>query len=136
EPGTTYYYRFTALGRTSAIGRTRTAPLTAPRLRFAVVSCSSLPHGYFHVYRAIAERADIDAVVHLGDYIYEYADGFYGDLRESEPKHAVQTLDDYRARYAQYRRDPDLQEAHRQHPFICVWDDHEFADNAWRGGAT
>ncbi|MDF2697484.1 MAG: phoD, partial [Labilithrix sp.] len=136
EPGTTYYYRFIALGRTSLTGRTRTAPLDARRLRFAVVSCASLPHGYFHVYRTISERPDIDAVLHLGDYIYEYAEGDYGDVRESEPKHAVQTLADYRERYAQYRRDPDLQEAHRQHPFVCIWDDHELVDNAWRDGTT
>jgi alkaline phosphatase D len=136
EPGTTYFYRFIALGVASPIGRTRTAPLDAKALRFAVVSCASLPHGFFHVYRAIAQRPDIDAVVHLGDYIYEYADGDYGKVRKSEPEHAVQTLADYRTRYAQYRRDRDLQEAHRQHPFICIWDDHEVVDNAWRDGTT
>lgn len=136
EPGTTYYYRFIAAGRTSLVGRTRTAPLDAKRLRFAVVSCASLPHGYFHLYRAIAERPDIDAVVHLGDYIYEYAEGDYGKIRESEPKRAVQSLGDYRERYAQYRRDPDLQEIHRQHPFICIWDDHEIIDNAYKDGTT
>ena len=136
EPGTTYFYRFTALGRTSSIGRTRTAPQDASQLRFAVVSCASVPHGYFHAYKAIAQRADVDAVVHLGDYIYEYADGDYGKIRESEPAHALKTLDDYRARYAQYRRDPDLQECHRQHPFINIWDDHEYADNAYRDGVT
>ncbi len=136
EPGTTYYYRFTALGKTSPIGRTRTAPVDAPRLRFAVVSCASHPHGYFHVYRAIAERTDIDAIVHLGDYMYEYADGDYGKIRNSEPRKAVESLADYRTRYGQYRRDADLQEAHRQHPFICIWDDHEFIDNAYKDGTT
>lgn len=136
EPGTTYYYRFRAAGFTSPMGRTRTAPLDAKQLRFAVVSCASLPHGFFHVYRAIAERGDIDAVLHLGDYIYEYADGDYGDLRSSEPKDAVESLDDYRTRYAQYRRDADLQEAHRQHPFVATWDDHEFIDNAYKDGET
>ena len=135
EPATTYYYRFGARGLVSQVGRTRTAPLVASRLRFAVVSCSSLPHGFFHVYRAIAERPDIDAVLHLGDYIYEYGDAEYGDLRKSEPTHELLNLDDYRMRYAQYRRDEDLQEAHRQHPFVCTWDDHELADNAWKGGA-
>lgn len=135
EPATTYYYRFGARGLLSPVGRTRTAPLVASRLRFAVVSCASLPHGFFHVYRAIAERPDIDAVLHLGDYIYEYGDSEYGDLRKSEPTHELLTLDDYRTRYAQYRRDEDLQEAHRQHPFVCTWDDHEIADNTWKGGA-
>jgi alkaline phosphatase D len=136
EPGRTFYYRFFALGRRSPIGRTRTAPAGAvSRLRFAVASCSSLAHGYFHGYRAIAERAELDAVIHLGDYIYEYASGGYGNVRPYEPEHEAVTLADYRARHAQYKRDPDLQEAHRQHPFICVWDDHETADNAWQDGA-
>ena len=134
--GTTYYYRFRVGGETSPVGRTRTAPMGASaRLRFAVCSCSSYAHGYFHGYRRISERADLDAVIHLGDYIYEYGTREYGSLREYEPAHEIVSLDDYRARYAQYRSDPDLAEAHRQHPFICVWDDHETADNAWREGA-
>lgn len=137
EPGTTYYYRFHALGRTSPVGRTRTAPADcAPRLRFAVVSCSSLGHGYFHSYRAISKRADLDAVIHLGDYIYEYGTDEYGDVRPYEPAHEIVTLADYRMRHSQYKRDADLQAAHRQHPFIAVWDDHEVANNAWEDGAT
>jgi alkaline phosphatase D len=137
EAGTTYYYRFGALGRTSPTGRTRTAPSGGvEHLRFAVVSCSSLAHGYFHACRRIAERDDVDAVIHLGDYIYEYGDGEYGDVRGYEPPHEVVTLDDYRLRYSQYRRDPDLQELHRLFPMIAVWDDHESADNSWRGGAV
>ena len=135
-PGRTYFYRFHALGETSPVGRTKTAPRDAANLRFAVVSCSSLPHGYFHVYASIAKRPDLDAVVHLGDYIYEYADGEDGDERPSLPEHELRTLDDYRRRYAQYRRDPDLQEAHRQHPWVTTWDDHEVADNAWKEGAS
>ena len=136
QPGTTYYYRFFALGRESPIGRTRTAPDGAvDRLRFAVCSCSSLAHGYFHAYRRVAERADLDLVVHLGDYIYEYGNGEYGELRDYEPPTEIVSLDDYRTRYAQYRRDPDLQELHRQHPVVAVWDDHESADNAYRDGA-
>jgi len=135
-PGTTYYYRFFALGRTSPTGRTRTAASGAlDRLRLAVMSCSSLAHGYFHAYRRVAERTDLDLVVHLGDYIYEYGSGEYGDIREYEPAHEILTLADYRARYSQYRRDPDLQECHRQHPMVAVWDDHEVADDAWAGGA-
>ena len=135
EPGTTYYYRFSGLGASSVVGRTKTAPRTASQLRFAVISCSNYAEGYFHVYRAIAERPDIDAVVHLGDYIYEYADGDYGDERKSIPEHEIVTLDDYRARYGQYRLDPDLRDAHRQHPFITTWDDHEIADNSWKNGS-
>lgn len=136
SPATTYYYRFQLDGDVSPIGRTRTAP-TGPtsRLRFAVTSCSSYAHGYFHVYRHIADRADLDAVLHLGDYIYEYASNSYGDVRPYDPPHEILTLEDYRRRYAHYRLDPDLQELHRQHPVIAVWDDHETANNSWSGGA-
>jgi alkaline phosphatase D len=133
----TYYYRFMAAGETSPIGRTRTAPEgDTSRLRFAVASCSSLAHGYFHGYRRIAERADLDAVIHLGDYIYEYGTGQYGRIRSYQPDHEIRSLEDYRMRYAQYRGDADLSEAHRQHPFITTWDDHESADNSWRDGAN
>jgi alkaline phosphatase D len=134
--GSTYYYRFRLGGMTSPIGRTRTAPAgTVERLRFVVCSCSSYAHGFFHGYRRIAERADLDAVIHLGDYIYEYGTGEYGNVREYDPPHETVSLDDYRRRYRQYRLDGDLQEAHRQHPFITVWDDHESADNSWDMGA-
>jgi alkaline phosphatase D len=133
--GTTYYYRFYCLGRTSPIGRTRTAGTDVSRLRLAVMSCSSLAHGYFHAYRAVSLRADLDLVVHLGDYIYEYGTGEYGDVRPYEPATETLTLADYRARYSQYRRDPDLLECHRQHPFVATWDDHEIADDAYDGGA-
>jgi len=134
--GTTYYYRFSVGSTRSPVGRTRTAPSgSVDRLRFAVVSCSSFAHGYFHGYRDLAERADLDAVVHLGDYIYEFQNYLYGNVRTYDPPTAVVTLSDYRRRYAHYRRDADLRAAHQQHPFIAVWDDHEFANNAWRDGA-
>jgi alkaline phosphatase D len=137
EAGSTYFYRFRALGRTSPTGRTRTAPAAGVQhLRFAVVSCSSLGHGYFHGYRRIAERDDVDAVIHVGDYIYEYGDGEYGGVRGYEPPHEIVSLDDYRLRYSQYRRDPDLQELHRRFPMIAIWDDHEAADNSWKNGAV
>lgn len=135
--GTTYYYRFASGDVQSPIGRTRTAPVGAvERLRVGVVSCSSLAHGLFNAYRRVAERADLDVVLHLGDYIYEYGDGEYGSARAYEPAHEIVTLEDYRLRHAQYKRDADLAEAHRQHPFICVWDDHETADNSYRDGAN
>jgi alkaline phosphatase D len=141
RPGRTYYYCFEALGHRSPIGRTRTLPVGGvARLRLAVASCSNHPYGYFNAYRAIAERADLDAVIHLGDYIYEYANGQYGDGapldRVPEPNHEIVSLADYRTRHAQYKTDPDLQEAHRQHPFIAVWDDHESANDAFRDGAA
>lgn len=133
-PGQTWYYRFQALGRVSPIGRTRTAPAGAvERLRLGVVSCSFYSLGYFHAYRSLATRPDLDLVVHLGDYIYEYGTG--GD-RAHQPSHEIVTLDDYRQRYAQYRTDPDLQAAHRLHPWVVVWDDHETANNAWKDGAS
>lgn len=135
EPGRTYYYRFFALGRESAIGRTRTAG-DFDRLRFGIVSCSSFNWGYFHSYRQLAEQPDLDAVLHLGDYIYEYGTGYYGDVRPSEPEGEMVSLADYRTRYSQYRRDADLQAVHRQHPFIVVWDDHESTDNSFAEGAA
>ncbi len=141
EPGRTYYYAFDAGGERSPIGRTRTLPGNgAARLRLASVSCSNLPAGYFNVYRCLANRPDLDAVIHLGDYIYEFANGVYGDGtatgRVPQPLTEAVTLEDYRRRYASYRADADLQEAHRLHPFIVVWDDHELANDAWKGGAA
>jgi alkaline phosphatase D len=136
EPATTYYYRFRTPRRTSPTGRTRTAPSGAvDRLRFGMVSCSSFAHGYFHVYRAVAGRNDLDAVIHLGDYIYEYETGGYGDVRAYEPGNEIVTLADYRTRHSQYKRDPELQAVHRQHPFIVVYDDHETANDSYKDGA-
>jgi alkaline phosphatase D len=135
-PAQTYYYRFRARGASSPLGRTRTAPAGAtPHLRFGIASCSNWARGYFHGYRALAGHADLDAVIHLGDYIYEYGYDEHTDVRAVEPPHAIVTLADYRTRYAMYRGDPDLQEVHRQHPFITVWDDHEIANNAYKDGA-
>lgn len=141
EPGATYYYRFESGRERSPTGRTRTlAGPNARHLRLAVVSCSNYPYGFFNVYGRLAARADLDAVLHLGDYIYEFENGRYGDGtslgRVPRPAGEIVTLEEYRLRYATYRSDPDLQEAHRQHPFITVWDDHELANNAWREGAA
>jgi alkaline phosphatase D len=136
EPGRTYYYRFRVPAGESRVARTRTAPAgPVPRARFGVAACSSYAQGYFHAYRALAERADLDAVIHLGDYIYESGVGQYGSARMHDPPREALSLTDYRARHAQYKRDPHLQEAHRQHPFITVWDDHESANNSWKDGA-
>ena len=139
EPGAHYFYRFTALGEASPVGRTRTLPRQTSRVRLAVASCSNLPWGYFNAYARIAARADLDAVLHLGDYIYEYRNGTYGDGtafgRVPMPDKEITTLEDYRTRHAQYKSDPDLQAAHAAHPWVVVWDDHEFTNNAWRGGA-
>ena len=134
-PGRSYYYQFESTGAYSPMGRTRTAPAgDIGRLRLASVSCAQFTSGFFNVYRAVAARADLDAVLHLGDYIYE--NGSAGNLgRAHDPAHELFTLADYRTRYAQYRSDPDLQECHRQHPFICAWDDHESANDSWMGGS-
>lgn len=139
-PGQTYYYAFECSGVRSPIGRTKTLPVgSTAAARLAVVSCANFPSGYYVVYAAIALRDDIDAVVHLGDYVYEYADGAYGSSRTLDrkfsPTHECVTLGDYRRRHASYKLDPDLQHVHRRHPFIAIWDDHEVANNAWRGGA-
>lgn len=129
---TTWWYRFETLdGRRSAVGRTRTIAPEATRVRVGVVSCSRFATAGFATYRALAER-EVDLVVHLGDYIYE--DGG-SDARPHEPSHPLITLADYRARYAQHRRDPDLQALHARHPMVTVWDDHDVAGNAWRDGA-
>ncbi|MEV6768980.1 alkaline phosphatase D family protein [Nocardia sp. NPDC051030] len=140
--GREYCYRFTALGQTSAVGRTHTAPdpsATPDRLRLGVVSCANWEAGYFSAYRHLAARGDLDAIVHLGDYLYEYQRGEYGGrngtVRPHEPAHEIVSLADYRIRHAQYKTDPDLADLHTRLPFICTWDDHESADNAWTGGA-
>ena len=142
QPDTTYYYRFKYGETESPIGRTRTLPVGAvDQVKLGVVSCSNFPAGYFHVYAELAKRDDLNAVVHLGDYIYEYGkDGYASDDAEalgrvSHPPHELLTLADYRARYAQYRGDKDLQALHARLPFICVWDDHEIANDGYEAGA-
>ena len=136
RPGTTYYYRFLVGNEASPIGRTRTLPAgDTQRLRMAVASCSNHAAGYFNAYRRIAERADLDLVVHLGDYLYEYGPNVYGSLRTPEPPNEMVTLSDYRLRHAQYKRDADSQAMHRQHPVVCIWDDHEITNDSWVGGA-
>ncbi|TVS08300.1 MAG: alkaline phosphatase [Gammaproteobacteria bacterium] len=142
EAGETYFYRFSAGDDTSPVGRTRTLPKDGVRaLKLAVVSCSNYPQGYFNVYHEIAARDDIHAVLHLGDYIYEYAAGGYANPHavnfghHVEPEHEIVTLDDYRARHAVYKTEPGLQAVHAAHPMIAVWDDHESANDSWRHGA-
>ncbi len=143
-PATDYHYRFTLDRTTSPVGRTRTAPAptSSPgRLRFALVSCSNWEAGYFSAYRHLAARGDLDAVLHLGDYVYEYGTGQYAYgqsnrvIRPHEPTHEMVSLADYRQRHAQYKTDPDLQALHAVVPWITTWDDHETANDAWSGGA-
>jgi len=138
-PSTCYYYDFKVGDNYSVRGRAITADLgDNENVRFAVVSCSNYEHGYFNAYRAIADRNDINAVLHLGDYIYEYEVGGYSaniEDRKHEPTHEIVSLDDYRLRYSHYRLDHDLQDVHQQYPFICVWDDHESANDSYVDGA-
>ena len=136
RPNTTYYYQFGAEGVASPVGRTKTLPVgPTSSLRMAVVSCSNHAYGYFNAYARIAQRADLDLVMHLGDYIYEYGVGQYGSARTPEPAHEIVSLSDYRQRHAQYKRDADSQAMHRQHPLVAIWDDHETANNATKTGA-
>ena len=138
RPATRYYYRFLLDGVSSPVGRTKTAPARDADnelLRFGVVSCSNLPAGYFSAYRHLAARNDLDAVLHLGDYLYEYGSGEYGAVREHEPAHEMVTLADYRQRHAQYKTDPDLQALHAKFPFVVTWDDHEVTNDQWKDGA-
>ena len=135
QPNTTYYYRFSVGGVGSPVGRTRTLPVGATtRLRMAVVSCSNLAQGFFNAYRRVAERADLDLVVHLGDYLYEYSDD-PDNVRVHEPAVETVTLADYRTRHAQYKRDVDAQQMHRQHPIVAIWDDHDIASDANASGS-
>lgn len=139
EPDTTYYYRFRALGETSVQGRTKTLPVgSVERMRIGFTSCANYPAGFFNAYALLA-AADLDVVLCLGDYIYEYANLSFGDGtsidRVPAPDREITSLADYRLRHAQYKTDPDLQELHRQHPCIAVWDDHEVANDAYRTGA-
>ncbi|MCO5970693.1 alkaline phosphatase D family protein [Actinoallomurus soli] len=137
QPGREYFYRFRTGGHLSPTGRTRTAPApgTAPDLAFGVVSCSNYEQGYFTAYRRLAEQQP-DLVLHLGDYIYEYAPGGYrnstGTIVRSHTAHHCQTLAQYRLRHAQYKTDPDLRALHALAPWIAVNDDHE-VENDWAG---
>ena len=142
QAGMTYYYRFRFGSKVSPVGQTKTLPVTTNKVSFAVCSCSNYPAGYFYVYREMAKQ-NVDVVIHLGDYIYEYgADGYatedaakLGRTLPSDNNKEIIKLDDYRKRYALYRQDKDLQAVHQRHPFIVIWDDHELANDTWREGA-
>ena len=133
RPATTYFYDFRALGVRSKVGRTRTAPAgAADRLRMAVVACSSYWSGHFNAYARLAERDDLDLVVHCGDHVYDYPDEHewvrarrdrfdpgYVDFRD------WRTLGEIRRRYALYYADPDFVALHAAHPISIVWDNHD-----------
>ncbi|MEV7530439.1 alkaline phosphatase D family protein [Streptomyces hydrogenans] len=142
EPGREFYYRFRAGDWTSPVGRTRTAPAPWARpaeLRIGAVSCQAYHDGYFTAYRHLADE-DLDVVLHLGDYLYEYAVNATGGARAYTDRtlpavfnRETVTLEDYRLRYGLYKSDPDLRAAHAAHPFVVTWDDHE-TENNYAGG--
>ncbi|MFW0788319.1 alkaline phosphatase D family protein [Gordonia sp. CPCC 205333] len=148
SPKTFYWYRFRVVSAGarargfSPVGRTKTAPRhddAIAKVRFGVVSCANWEAGYFAAYRHLSNTRNLDAVVHLGDYLYEYGVGEYtakaGPVRDHRPRHDIVSLADYRIRHAQYKSDLDLQQLHGRVPFICTWDDHESANDSWRTGA-
>lgn len=137
QAGAWYYYRFRYDTFYSVTGRTRTLPVgSVNNLRFAVASCQDYQDGYYNAHKHISQRNDIDAVIFLGDYTYEGGANatVVGD-RYHEPGSKTIQLADYRIRESLYHLDPDLQEAHRQFPWINVWDDHETANNSFKDGA-
>lgn len=142
-PNTTYYYVFQAFDKNSIIGRTKTAPIgNNSSARYAVASCSNYEHGFFNAYESMANRNDLDAVIHLGDYYYEYESGGFSSTvvtntwgRKVLPTHEVINLEDYRARHSHYKLDNQLQMVHQMYPFITTWDDHETANDSYKDGA-
>ena len=143
EPDTVYFYRFETAAGVSPTARTKTLPGDCDRVRFAACSCAKYNAGFFNAYACIADHEELDFLLHLGDYIYEASNtppksqtpG--ADIgRPFDPLGECRTLADYRRRYAQYHRDPDVQLVHRRLPMIATLDDHELADGAWAGGST
>ncbi|SHI78713.1 alkaline phosphatase D [Mesonia phycicola] len=137
------YYRFIQIddATVSVTGETITFPENASNVSIAICSCSNYPAGLFNVYESMA-NSEVDVILHLGDYIYEYGENEYGTNentsalgRTHNPTNEIISLDDYRTRYKQYRTDEKLQLAHQKKPFICVWDDHEIANDTYIDGA-
>ncbi|WP_353104946.1 alkaline phosphatase D family protein [Psychrobacter sp. AH5] len=152
EPNTVYYYQFVVGNKASRVGKTKTLPVgQVNQVKMAVFSCANYSAGFFHVYADAARRNDLDVLIHLGDYIYEYGrttTDAQGNVvpayasedaaaidREVMPEQEAFTLNSYRTRYAQYKTDPDLQDLHATAPMIAVWDDHELANNTYEDGA-
>jgi alkaline phosphatase D len=139
EPFTAYYYQFSVCDSDvkSPIGRTKTAPTAdddVTSMGLAVFSCSNFPTGFFNAYGNSARKDDVDFVIHLGDYIYEYATTTAA--RPVQPEREIFTLYDYRRRLATYRTDLDLLLSHQKFAWIPVWDDHEVSNNGYRDGSS
>ncbi|WP_299671946.1 alkaline phosphatase D family protein [uncultured Polaribacter sp.] len=143
SPSTFYYYRFFIDKKSlSTLGRTKTLPAInemPENFSIALVNCNNFQDGYFNAFEALSKRDDVDLVIHLGDYIYEYEAGRYADTtlvnRLHKPSHEIVTLNDYRTRYSQYRSEIEFQNLHAKFPFLFIWDDHEFANDAYAKGA-
>jgi alkaline phosphatase D len=143
KPGRHYRYRFLNRdGAAAATGRTQTLPEgRTPRFTLGIFSCANLAFGYFNAYAHAAARGDLDLLVHLGDYYYEFERGKYPSPRDAVPGRILDpateavALADYRLRHAAYRSDPDLQRLHASAPMVMMWDDHETANDSWAGGA-
>ena len=138
NPGTTYYYRFEAFGKESMVGRTKTIINSSDSLKLVAISCSDYQRGFFNAYGSLANEKNIDAVIHLGDYIYEYKSRDYSNgifKRLHLPDKEIISLSDYRTRHSQYKLDLDLISAHSNHPFILIWDDHETSNDTYKDGA-
>ena len=147
QPDTWYNFRFTVTegeyqGQTSPVGRTRTNPstgVTPESLGIALTSCANWEAGYFSAYRDMSVNPEVDIIMCVGDYLYEYERGGYtgksGAIRDHEPPHEIISLADYRRRYGHYRTDPDLQAAHQMKPWMVTWDDHEVANDSYNTGA-
>ena len=141
--GSEYYFRFIKDQWISPVGFTRTLPSSSvTSVKFAVFSCTLYSAGFFNAYDA-ANKSGAQYAVHLGDYIYEYGSdpAKFGNSdavslgRVTAPANDIVSLEDYRTRYALYRTDPNLKALHASMPWITVWDDHEFTNNAWTDGA-
>ncbi|HZG72751.1 MAG TPA: alkaline phosphatase D family protein, partial [Chondromyces sp.] len=134
EPNQVYYYRFKTGNELSPMGRTKTLPANGANvshMTFAFASCQQYEHGYYTAYEHMANE-NLDFVIHLGDYIYEYGPNEYvasgGNVRSHNSPEII-TLEDYRNRHAQYRSDINLKQAHAAFPWIVTWDDHEVENN-------
>lgn len=143
SPGQRYFFGFLAGSERSPVGRTRTLPgAGVAEVKLAVASCASFSHGFFNAYEAIAKRGDVDFVIHLGNYIFEDGLSGYGGeealalARLPRPNIECVTLEDYRARHAQFKEEPELQAAHAATPWFVIWDDHEIAAGANATGAA
>eukprot|EP01024_Parvocaulis_polyphysoides_P018066 TRINITY_DN17971_c0_g2_i6.p1 TRINITY_DN17971_c0_g2~~TRINITY_DN17971_c0_g2_i6.p1 ORF type:complete len:485 (-),score=63.02 TRINITY_DN17971_c0_g2_i6:489-1943(-) len=140
QPNTIYYYRFIAGEQTSITGRTKTFPRggEADQMRLAFFSCANWRDGYFNAYDLATKVKDVDFIVHLGDWFYEYGNisyPYYPGRVALEPVNELVSLWDYRLRHASFRTDPDLQALLAMYPLIAAWDDHESANDAYKDGA-